>query len=125
MLTVDEVARHFAMQPDTIRRHIRKGRLDAVRMNRQFRLDWPDVWACEDASFPRGRGVDRYKMPLWTKLDLASRTRVSTRTVDRWIEEGLPTRNAFGRVRMNPHDAADWLRGHFGVDMAIDMDGAP
>lgn len=123
MLTISDVARHYSLKPDTIRRHIRHGDLDAVQMNRTYRLDWPSVWACEEGPFPRGRGVERYKTPLLTKRDLAARMRVSTRTVERWLESGLPTRRVFGHVRVNPHDAADWLRGHFGIDLAVECDG--
>ena len=119
MLTIDDVARHFALKPDTIRRRIRSGDLDAVRINRNYRVDWSSVWACEEGPFPRGRGMERYKAPLMTKRDLADRLRVSARTVERWLYDGLPTRNVFGRVRVNPHDAEDWLRARFGAEIDV------
>lgn len=118
MLTVEEVARHYALKPDTVRRHIRRGELDAVRLNRSYRIDWPAVWSCEEGPAPRGRATARYQMPLLTKKDLAAALRVSPRTVERWVETGLPTRNVFGRVRVNPHDAADWLSATFGEDFS-------
>lgn len=121
MLTISEVAEHFALKPDTVRRRIRSGDLPAVRLNRTFRADWPDVWACEEGPMPRGRGIERYQARLLTKKDLAARLRVSPRTLERWIGDGLPTRNVFGRVRINPHDAGDWVRGRFGID--VDLDG--
>jgi excisionase family DNA binding protein len=118
MLTVDEVARHYALKPDTIRRHIRRGDLDAVRLNRSYRIDWPAVWSCEEGPVPRGRATARYQVPLLTKNDLAAALRVSPRTVERWVETGLPTRNVFGRVRINPYDAARWLSGYFGEEFS-------
>ena len=119
MLTIDDVARHFALKPDTVRRHVRSGAIPAVRIHRNYRVDWPAVWACEAGPFPRRGNLDRYKVPLLTKRDLAARLRVSARTVERWLDDGLPTRNVFGRVRVNPHDAEDWLRARFGAEVDV------
>ena len=50
------------------------------------------------------------------KKAIAGALRVSVRTVERWIDDGLPTRNVFGAVRCNPHDVTDWLKLK-GVDL--------
>ncbi|MGC9419821.1 MAG: helix-turn-helix domain-containing protein [Rhodovulum sp.] len=118
MLTVEEVAEHWAFRPDTVRRHIRAKNVDAMRVHRSYRIDWPNVWACEGGRFPRGRQAQRYQAPLLTKKDLADHLRVSPRTVERWMKDGLPTRPVFGAVRFNPHDACDWLNMRF--DLSLD-----
>lgn len=116
MLSVKCVASHFGLRPDTVRRRIRAGDIDAIRINRDYRLDWPDVWACEDGPMPKGASRERYQEPLVGKRVIAAKLRVSVRSVERWIDEGLPTRNVFGTVRCNPHDVTDWLRLR-GVDL--------
>lgn len=121
MLTVEDAARHFALKPDTVRRHIRRGRIEAVRFNRTYRIAWPAIWSCEEGPMPRGKRQERYKAPLLTKTALAGRLQVGTRTVDRWIADGLPTRNVFGSVRINPHDAEDWLRGQFAIEVELSL----
>lgn len=62
---------------------------------------------------PKGLRRQRYKDPLLTKQDLAHGTGNSTRTIERWIADGLPTRNVFGMVRMNQADA--------GVTVLLDL----
>lgn len=116
MLSVEQVAKHFGLKPDTIRRKIRAGDIDAVRIGRNFRLDWPDVWTCEDGPMPKRARITRYQDDLLSKRDIAATLSVSVRTVERWIEDGLPTRNVFGAVRCNPHDVTDWLSQR-GVDL--------
>ena len=60
MISVEEVANHFGLRPDTVRRKIRSGEIDAIRIGRVYRLAWPDVWACEDGPMPkRARLIDR------------------------------------------------------------------
>lgn len=110
MLSVQEVATHFGFRPEAVRTRINSGELRAFRVNRSYRCEWPDVWACEEGPAPRPQQPERYQAPLLSKKELAARLRVSVRTVDRWLQGGLPTRNVFGRVRVNPHDAEDWLR---------------
>jgi len=110
MLSVEEVARHFGLRPDTVRRKIRTGEIDAIQIGRTYRLNWPDVWACEDAPMPKRTQITRYQKDLLGKKVIAGALRVSVRTVERWIDDGLPTRNAFGAIRCNPHDVTDWLK---------------
>ena len=109
MLSVEEVAAHFRLRPDTVRRKIRAGEIEAIRIGRVYRMDWPKVWACEDGPMPKRARITRYQDELLSKKDIAAALRVSVRTVERWIEEGLPTRNVFRTVRCNPHDVTDWL----------------
>lgn len=116
MLSVEDVASHFGLRPDTIRRKIRKGGIDAIRIGRTYRLAWPDVWACEDGPMPKRAGITRYQDDLLCKKAIARALRISVRTVERWINDGLPTRNVFGAVRCNPHDVTDWLKLR-GVDL--------
>lgn len=114
MLTVEDVARHWKLRPETVRKFIAAGLLPATRFNRQYRLTWPEVWAMEDGRMPRGAAQRRYETPLLTKKDLAGRCRVSVRTVERWVGDGLPTRNVAGSVRFNAGEAGDWLAWRFG-----------
>lgn len=116
MLSVEEVAIHFGLRPDTVRRKIRAGEIEAIRIGRVYRLAWPDVFACEDGPMPKRARVTRYQENLLCKKNIAGALRVSVRTVERWIDDGLPTRNVFGVVRFNPHDVTDWLKLR-GVDL--------
>jgi hypothetical protein len=43
--------------------------------------------------------------------------RVSTRTVERWIADGLPTRNVGDNTRVQRSEAARWIRHRFGIDV--------
>lgn len=114
MLTVEDVARHWKLRPETVRKFIAAGSLPAMRLNRQYRLTWEDVWSLEDGRMPRGASRVRYTTPLLTKKELAGRCRVSPRTLERWVTDGLPTRNVAGSIRFNGDEAADWLAGRFG-----------
>jgi excisionase family DNA binding protein len=116
MLSVEEVAIHFGLRPDTVRRKIRAGEIEAIRIGRVYRLAWPDVFACEDGPMPKRARITRYQENLLCKKNIAGALRVSVRTVERWIDDGLPTRNVFGVVRFNPHDVTDWLKLR-GVDL--------
>ena len=115
MLTIGEVASHWGLKAATVRGKIKGGELAAIRINRQFRVDWKDVWRCEQGAMPRSRQVARYEADLLSKKRVAQALNVSVRTVERWLAEGLPTRNVFGVTRMNPHDVEDWFRSHFGT----------
>ncbi|GGH40230.1 DNA binding domain-containing protein, excisionase family [Cribrihabitans marinus] len=116
MLSVEEVANHFGLRPDTVRRKIRAGEIEATRIGRVYRMAWPDVWACEDGPMPKRALIRRYQDNLLGKKVIAGALRVSVRTVERWIDDGMPTRNVFGAVRFNPHDVTDWLQLR-GVDL--------
>ena len=120
MLSIEEVARHYGLRPDTVRRKVRDGEIDALRIGRVYRLDWRDVWACEEGNMPKGPREGRYKEPLLSKRRVAVALRVSPRTIERWIAIGLPTRNVFGAVRCNPHDVADWLK--LSMDIVLPAD---
>jgi len=103
-------ADHFRVRPRTIRMWIQDGKLQSYRIGRAHRMSWAKIWACEDGTKPTPQTEARYRLPLMTKAELASRLAISNRTVDRWIADGLPTRKVFGMVRFNPVDAEEWLR---------------
>lgn len=120
MITVDDVAAHYGLRRDTVRRMIREGRLAAVRINRNYRLGWEAVWACEQGPTPTPARIARYQAPLLSKRRLADAMSVSPRTIERWLADGLPTRNIGNLVRVNPHDTSDWCRGRLNLDLPID-----
>lgn len=119
MLSIEEVADHYGLRPDTVRRKVREGQIEAIRIGRVYRLDWPDVWACEEGPKPTGTRIARYQIPLMGKKAIADALSVSVRTVERWITDGLPTRNVLGAVRCNPHDVADRLRSAMGISLPV------
>lgn len=120
MLSVYDVAAHFGLRADTVRRKIRAGEIEAISFGRVYRLSWPDVWACEEGPMPKGARQARYQEPLLSKQVIAGALRVSVKTVERWIANGLPTRKVFGATRCNPHDVSDWLRGAMGIVLPAD-----
>jgi phage terminase Nu1 subunit (DNA packaging protein) len=67
----------------------------------------------EDGRFPTRDKEDRYRQPLIDKKTIAISMRVSVRTVETWMSQGLPLRRVFGVVRFNPQDACDWLNARF------------
>lgn len=117
MLSVEEVANHFGLRSETVRRKIRADEINAIRLRRTYRLDWPDVWAVEEGPMPRGARMARYQDRLLAKNEIATALGVSIKTVERWIAGGMPTRKAFGVVRCNPHDVSDWLRQVMNADL--------
>lgn len=117
MLTVEQLSKHFKLSPTTVRRKAALGEIPSVRIGREYRFEWPDVWACERAKTPRAANEARYKLDLLEKGAIACSLAVSVRTVERWIADGMPTRNVFGSVRCNPIDVSEWLRGR-GTDVA-------
>lgn len=122
MLSVQDVAEHYGLTPDTVRRKVRINELTSLRFNRLHRFDWESVWACEEGPMPRGACRDRYKAPLMSKQKLAAAVGVSVRTVERWLALGLPTRKVFGNVRCNPHDIRDWLNTEMNLTLPEDWE---
>lgn len=120
MLTVRATALHFGLAPATVRRKILCGELRAERINRNYRVRWEDVWSCERGPMPRCGTRARYQLPLIDKVQLSHVLNVSVRTVERWLAGGLPTRNVFGSVRMNPVDVQDWLALRLGLDLTLE-----
>lgn len=125
MLTIEEVAEHWQLRPAAVRGRIRDGALHAVRIGGRYRTTWPDVWACESGVRPSGALAARYRTPLLTKADLARVMKVSVRTVERWMQDGLPTRSVGGNTRFNRAETSSWIRARFGIDVAdlIDVAG--
>lgn len=116
MLTIEQVARHYGLSNSTVARRIKSGDLHASRVNRSLRLTWEEVWACERGPIPKGELRERYRTPLKTKRELAHACGFGVRTIERWIEDGLPTRCVFGSVRMNSHDVKEWLAHRHGFE---------
>ena len=110
-LTVEQAAKHFKLSAATLRKKIQANEIEAFSVGRQYRFTWASIWACESGHLPRIGNHARYKENLLAKLDIALALQISVRTVERWIFDGMPTRNVFGSVRLNPHDVTDWLRG--------------
>lgn len=117
LLTCEDVAAHWRLQPQTVRAMVRAGTLGAARIGRQYRCNWSDVWACEQGPRPTAATWARYATELLTKADLVALTRTSERTAERWIVAGLPTRNVGTNVRINREDARDWLCRRYGIDI--------
>ena len=114
-LTPAKVAKHLRLTTDTVREKLRAGELAGIRIGRDWRCSWPDVWAVERGPTPRGPRQADYERDLLTKRDLAARWGVSVRTLERWIAYGLPTRNAFASTRIAPVDADAWCAARFGL----------
>jgi len=114
-VSVEDVAHHYDLKPRTVRDHLKNGNLYGVRIGGQWRCSWSDVFAAEKGPMPHGKRVELYKAQLLTKKALAAKWGVSERTVERWVEMGLPTRNVFGSVRIAPTDADEWMQRTFGV----------
>lgn len=123
MLTLEDVAQHWRLRPAAVRGRVASGELRAFRIAGRYRTDWPSVWSCEAGRPPKGTQAERYKAPLLTKRELAAALRVSTRTVERWLADGLPTRSVGENTRFNRSEAARWIRQRFGMDVA-DLLGA-
>lgn len=110
LLNIAEVAGLYQLQPATVRKMVRDGALAALRIARDYRVCWESVWACEAGPTPQSVEQEKkYRLRLITKTDVAADMNVSIRTVDRWLQMGLPTRNVGSNVRMNPVDVQDWL----------------
>jgi hypothetical protein len=112
-LTVARCARHFDLSTRTVYKMITSGELRAEPFG-HYVIDWADAWACEQGPIPRDALIGRYATDLLSRQGLVDKTGRSLRTVDRWLADGLPTRNIRASVRINALDAVDWLAGHYG-----------
>lgn len=115
-LTVGHLADHWQVCERTVRNMIRCGALPAERFGRYW-IAWEDVWAQEQGPRPRADLQARYRTPLLTRQDLAAITGRALRSIDRWLAEGLPTRNVGGAVRINEADARAWLNARYGTGL--------
>lgn len=115
-LTVRQLSAHWGVSERTVRNMIRSGALPAELFG-QYWIAWPDIWAHEQGPRPRAGTQARYRTDLLTRHDLARMTGRSLRTVDRWLDAGLPTRNVGHAVRINEEDARAWLRARHGVGL--------
>lgn len=118
MLTTYEAALHFGLTSATVRRYARAGKIIGHTVLRDYRFSWEVIWGCEQGPMPRGRRCALYKTPLLNKAELGALTGHSVRTIERWIDAGLPTRNVFANVRINKHDASCWLKTEYGFDLS-------
>lgn len=121
MLTLEDVARHWRLRPASIRQRIKSGELEAVWIAGRYRTSWADVWSCESGVKPTGADAESYKTALLTKRHLAAAMGVSTRTVERWMRTGLPTRSIGASTRFNRFEAEAWIRSRFGVDLREEL----
>lgn len=117
-LGVADCARHFSLSEKTVYGMRKSGELPAENFGR-YVITWPDVWACEQGARPRPVLYPRYMTDLLSRQALARHTGKSLRTVDRWLDGGLPTRNVRDSVRVNAADAADWLRAKYGHSVRV------
>ncbi|MEX1236525.1 MAG: DNA-binding protein [Roseovarius sp.] len=117
-LSVSRCARHFHVSTKTVYKMVKSGELPAELFG-SYVIDWPDAWACEQGPTPRDALYPRYMSDLLSRQGLAAKTHRSLRTVDRWLADGLPTRNVRDSVRLNALDAADWLAGRYGSAVAL------
>ncbi len=117
-LSVANCARHFSFSEKTVYKMMKSGELPAEKFG-SYLIAWPDVWACEQGLVPRPELYTRYMSHLLDRRTLAARTERSLRTVDRWLDSGLPTRNVRASVRVNTADAVDWLRAKYGTSIRL------
>lgn len=113
-LDVTAIATHFALTEATVRSYLRAGRLPGVRLKGEWKTSWDHVWGVERGPTPSGANRQAYQLPLLSKSGLARRLDTGIRTVEGWLECGMPTRNVFSNVRIAPTDAETWLCDTFG-----------
>lgn len=124
MMTLEEVAEHWQLRPAAVRIRLKHGQLPGVKVAGRYRVNWNDIWACERGPRPTGALAERYKTTLLTKRDIATATRVGVRTVERWMQDGLPTRSVGSNVRFNRAEVVLWIRARFGIDVGDLLDVA-
>ena len=124
MLTVPEAARRAGLDPETIRRWIRAGRLASAKVGSQYLIDDADLsdaiaghvaagsaarwhWAGETTA-PYGVG-EGAKSRL-TVSQAARRARRNPETVRRWVREGkLPATRAGTQIVIDERDLSAFL----------------
>lgn len=93
MLNIDEVARHYGLRPDTVRRKVRAGEVEAIRLGRVYRLAWPDIWACEGQTSPEEYGLCVGRLPA--SNNVASARKLSS---GNWVRRTYkPSRSVYNR----------------------------
>lgn len=116
-LSVRGCARHWAVSQRKVYGMLKNGLLRAEKFG-TWEIAWDDVWALESGPVPRGERLALYRLDLLTRHSLAERLGCCLRTVDRYLEAGMPTRNVGGSVRISPVDAAEWLLPRKGARVA-------
>lgn len=106
MMTVADVAHRWRISQAVLRRHIRTGSLDAVRVGRAWRIRLEDVLNAEAGIAGGG--------PLLTKAEVARAYAVSLRTVDRWIAAELQICWPLGLLRLDPNQVSAGLEQRVG-----------
>lgn len=123
MLTVPEAARRAALDPETIRRWIRAGRLPARKVGTQYLIDdtelaqaiggpLPSASAAPDhrtgeTSTPYGVGDGEARERQLTVSEAATRARRHPETIRRWVREGkLPATRAGTQFVIDDRDLA-------------------
>jgi excisionase family DNA binding protein len=117
LLTVNDVAGRWQLGPRTVRDKIKSGTLPACRQGRTHRIRAADMWACEGGPFPRGLAQQRALKPLMTVCDVAAPLRIDIRTVERWLADGLPTRNVGTNVLLDEDLARAWILANKGLTL--------
>ncbi|WP_281969210.1 DNA-binding protein [Roseovarius nanhaiticus] len=119
-LSVADCALHFSFSERTVYEMIKSGELPIEKFG-SYLIAWPDIWAREEGPMPRPALYTRFMTDLLSRQTLARRTGKSLRTVDRWLDRGLPTRNVRASVRVNAADAAEWLRAKYGASVRLNQ----
>lgn len=115
MLNIEDIERHWKLSAASVRHLIRSGDLTAIKIAGRFRTTWPDVWACEHGGQPTPSTACHYTCPLLTKQDVAALMDVSARTIERWVQAGLPTRSVGRSIRFSRYEVENWVRDRFGI----------
>lgn len=108
-VSLSEIARHWAVDPDTARRVLRaKGVSPTPGPWGRPRYSWLDVWRIDgvpDARLLRPEGQDALTAPLMTAGDVAAIFGVTQTTVRNWARRRvLPSIRIGGSIRFSPSD---------------------
>ena len=121
MLDIDDVSRHWKLSRATVRKHIASGHLKAVKIAGRYRMTWADVRDCENRKPPADAAPDRTRTGLMTKRDLSAVMGVSARTIERWMDAGLPVIPIGRTTRFDRSEVEAWMRARFGVDLRDEL----